>query len=922
VTVAPTGTVIFLFTDIEGSTQLWEHRPALMQRAVSRHDQLLRECIEAHDGYVFTTVGDAFCAVFPAAEDGLCAALDAQRVIYHEPWDPTCVIRVRMALHVGAAEMRDQDYFGPQVNRAARLMSAGHGGQTLLSQAMTDAVANALPKGIQLRDLGAHRLKDLVEPEHIYQLYSADLPQDFPPITALDYRPTNLPVQPTDFVGRERELAAVEQLLRRNDVRLLTLTGPAGTGKTRLALQAAANLVDEMPGGVYLVSLAPITDAALILSVVAGALHVREAGGWPLQELVIDHLRDKQVLLVLDNFEHVLAAGPTVSQLLSACPSLTVLTTSRAVLRLAAEHEYAVPPLSVPDPAHLSSLEEVARSESVTLFVERSRAIKPDFNLTGENAAAVVAICRRLDGLPLAIELAAARIRLLSPDALFERLTRRLRVLTGGARDLPERQQTLRGAIDWSYDLLDPAEQRLFAALSVFAGGCTLEAAEMVCGGERRRDIDVFEGVESLVEKSLLRRVEQADEPRFVMLETIREYATECLDASGEAEELRERHARTFLGLAEKAEPAFRRSDEETWAARLELDHDNFRAALARLLTAEDSELALRLSSALQEFWFAHGHLTEGRRWLEASLARSARSSPARAKTLAKAGLQALSQGDFAAARVFLAEGVDMARAVGPAATVADALYGLAVLADIRGDPSAAQSLLEEALALYRKLEDTFGVGASLNELAAVVLGQGDLQRAEELYGAALTVARQLGQKRAIGWQLNNLACVAHDRGDYPRARELLNEALEAYRETGDKYHTASALAELGMVTHRLQDHAGSEALMQESLTLLRELNDQVSFAQWLEMQASMAALEGRPERAARLLGSAAGVRDAAGAPLQAGEEARHEHDLEGARASLGEGWSHHWERGKAMRLEEAVEYAVTDHLPAHAQLN
>jgi predicted ATPase/class 3 adenylate cyclase len=559
----PTGTVTFLFTDIEGSTRLWEQHPAAMPAALARHDALLTTAIQEYEGVVVKSrgEGDSLFAVFARATDAVTAACAAQQAILTEPWPLPSPprggagggvrpLRVRVALYTGEADQREGDYYGLGVNRCARLRAAAHGGQILLALATQELVRDFLPEGVRLRDLGVCRLKDLTRPERVFQLLHPELPADFPPLLTLDARPNNLPDQPTALIGREREVEAVRTLLRREGVRIVTLTGPGGTGKTRLGLQAAADLIDDFADGVFFVALAAATESALVAATIAQALGIEQRAGRPRWEDLKSYLRDRQILLVLDNFEQVVTAAPAVADLLAAAPQLKVLVTSREVLHLRGEKEFPVPPLALPDRQHLPPLNTLSQYSAVALFIERALDVKPDFAVTNENAPAVAEICHRLDGLPLAIELAAARIKLFPPQALLSRLESRLKLLVGGARDLPARQQTLRDAIAWSYDLLDENEQRLFRRLGVFGGGCTLEAVETVCNAVGGLGLDVAEGIASLVDKSLIQPMpgkEVESDPRFAMLQTIREFSLECLEMSGEARALRRRYASCFL---------------------------------------------------------------------------------------------------------------------------------------------------------------------------------------------------------------------------------------------------------------------------------------------------------------------------------------------------------------------------------------
>jgi predicted ATPase/class 3 adenylate cyclase len=623
----PVSTVTLLFSDIEGSTRLLQRARDAYPDLLAQHRRLLRSAFERHGGHEIDAEGDAFFVAFASANNAAAAAAEAQQALARHDWPDDNEVRVRMGLHTGEPTSVDGRYVGLDVHQAARVMAAGHGGQVLVSES-TRAL---LDDRFRLRDLGEHRLKDLSVPQRLYQLHIEGAPTEFPPLKTLDNRPTNLPVQPNPLIGRGRELEETEAILTRPEVRLLTLSGAGGAGKTRLALQLAANVIERFPDGVFFVSLAPIRDWELVVPTAAQTLGLREQPGETIDETLSAYVRDKRILLLLDNFEHVVAAAPAVAGLLASAPELSVLATSRTPLRLSGESTYAVPPLALPDPDRLPEPAALVDFASVRLFADRAQAAAADFALTDANAQAVAEICIRLDGLPLAIELAAPRVRALPPPALLGRLDQRLKLLTGGAQDLDERQRTLRATIEWSYDLLLDAERTLFTRLGSFIGGCRLEAAEAVCDPDGDLGLDLLGGLESLVEKSLVRQKADADgEPRFWMLETIREFALESLDGAGELADARRRHAAFFLSLAERIDVESRTGDQASLFAQLDAENANLREAVEWARETEDAELLLRLATALWGFWAIRGYVAEGRSALEDALAVSGQ-RPARA---------------------------------------------------------------------------------------------------------------------------------------------------------------------------------------------------------------------------------------------------------------------------------------------------
>lgn len=727
-------------------------------------------------------------------------------------------------------------------------------------------------------------------------------------------RASNLPGQSGALIGREKELAAVRQLLLRRDVRLVTVTGPGGIGKSHLATEVAREVSDQFPSGVYFVPLAALSDPHLIPSILAKTLGLRESGGQTPLESLQEHMRSclgAPMLLLIDNFEHLVSGAPLLSDLLSLAPDLKLLVTSRAALRVHDENEFPLPPLALPDRKALPSPETLSQYAAISLFVQRATAVKPEFTLTEENASAVVEICTRLDGLPLAIQLAAARIKLLPPSAMRSRLASRLQLLTGGARDLPARQQTLRHAIDWSYDLLSEPEQKLFRRLSTFVGGFTLEAAECACGTREDLGLDLLDGMASMVDKSLVRQIEQKDaEPRFAMLETIREYGLEKLRASGEEARTRRAHAAYYLVLAE--EGAAENQDHELKALMdpFELEHDNFRAALEWLVETRNAEWGLRLGIALFRFWEGREHLAEGREWLEKLLKLETAGTlrEARMRTLFCAGVLAADQRDYSASDKLLTESLEAARHLEEKKSIAVSLNALAVTNLDRGNLATSAGLFAESIVLWKELEDRLALARGLSNLASVVKSQRDFMRARALNEECLTIFRELDDRTGVAWALNHQGDVLREQGEPAGARLLYEQSVATFRELNDRWGIAGSLADLGNLLREQKDHATSEAFYRESLILFQALGHKRGIARVLESFASAAAEQSEPERALRLAGVAAALRQTIGAPLTLAEQARLEQSLEPARQKLSTTASRTaWLEGWVMPVEIAI---------------
>jgi predicted ATPase/class 3 adenylate cyclase len=866
----PVGTVTFLFTDIEGSTRLLQVLGDQYSEVLAAHGRLMRRAIGRQGGLVIGTAGDSFFAVFASATSASAAAVEAQRRLASARWTANVTLRVRMGLHTGEGHVAGRDYVGLDVHRAARIAAAAHGGEILMSDATRVLLASSLPTGVAVRDLGAHRLKDLETPERLYRVIIDGLPNEFPPPRSVDVGKAHVPPRATSFIGRRAELDAIRQLLRGN--RLVTLVGPGGTGKTRLAMETALEAAADYADGAWFVDLSPLTDPALVGPTIARALGLSDQPQWPIVEQLKVHVERREILLVLDNFEHLLPATPLVEDLLRTAPSLSILATSRAVLNLYGAQEFPVAPLALPQPGTAAVMPELTSYEAVALFVERARAVNPAFAISDESGPAVAGICVRVDGLPLAIELAASRVRLLEPREILARLERHLPALATGGLNLPARQRTLQATIEWSYNLLPEPEQALFARLTIFAGGSSLNAAESICNPGRELGLDTFDGLASLVDQSLVRRIGNGTESRFGMLETIRDYGRDRLSDSGKLDEVALRHLQFYRDLAEMAEPELVGPDQAAFLDGLEREHDNLRDALGRAVDRGYTEAGLRLAAALWRFWFQRGYLHEGRTWLEAMLALEPDSpSPRRAR----------------------------------------AYVALGGLAYWLSDADATERAYESALRLYRQFGDTAGEAEALYNIAFVPAMRGDMEEARRRFEASLAAANHVGRSDVIAKSKQGLGMTIQTSAP-ERAVSLLQEALSYYRQQDERLHLADALTGLAQAYVALDQPDLGRSAYVEALRLVGPAMNLPSVATALNGMADLESSAGRHVEAMYLVGAAAALTDRTGArgPLVS---ARERNAIDAARAAIGtKAADDAITAGRRLTLEESIEYAAT----------
>ncbi|MGH8849758.1 MAG: tetratricopeptide repeat protein [Casimicrobiaceae bacterium] len=924
------GVTTLLFTDIEGSTLLWEQEADRMSLALAEHDRLSRTAVEEHRGVIVKMTGDGMYAAFGDPLDAVNASLTLQQSLANPAATNGITLRIRYGLHVGLVERRNDDLFGSPVNRAARIMKAAHGGQILLSQGVADDVRERLPARVSLRDLGGVRLRDLATPEQVYQLVHPDLRQDFPALRSLAATPNNLPQQLTSFIGRERELADGKRLLE--TTRLLTLLGMGGLGKTRLSLQIGADVLERYADGVWFVDLAPIKDPALVVNEAAQVLGVHEEAGKPLLQTLCAHLNDRKLLYVLDNCEHLVGACASFAQvLLRSTPGVRILATSREALHIVGEQTYPVAPLAVPDPK--AGVEALLRSDAVQLFVERARLQKPAFDLTEKDAPAVAELCARLDGIPLALELAAARMRSLSVAEINARLNDRFKLLTGGSRVALERQQTLRALVSWSYDLLQETEQTVLDRLSVFAGGFDLAAAEAVCGAEPIAAEDVIDLLSSLVDKSLVMVDQDDGSSRYGLLETIREFAREHLTKRYDLQKtIREvtqehladrddlaataaRHCDYYFGVAKTARAKLEGPEQAEWMRRVEADLGNMRAGIALALAGGvDPVLAVKFEVALMRFRILRGYSADARDNIREALTRPGILEPnlPRSHALYVGGVLATTQGDHAEAHRMLAECLAIRRQLNTPREIAATLSTLCTLHLQQHDLAKARDYEEEALGIFRQLGDRIGEGIGLLNLGEIAVQLGENDGAQQLFEQGLTLARSINYQELEGECECNLGELAFEAGDLAAAQARFSRSLQVCRNAEDRRNEAIALWWLGKTDAARGNFDSALERLAEALRAFRAFGINNAALECLEDYAGVINKLGRADDAVRLHAAAAAARKDLALPASPRSEAKRNSSIEAAREALGGAtFNAAWSEGQAWTLAAAIEHAV-----------
>ena len=950
----PTGKVTFLFTDIEGSTRLAQEFPDILQSALERHHSILQKAIESNNGFIFEIVGDAFCSAFEKAEDAVKAAVDAQTDLSNEKWNDF-KIKIRIGIHSGNAEWNGKTYMGYIVlARTARVMSAAYGEQILISK---DAYELCISKpgfgneeggsNISFRDLGERRLKDVIEPIRLFQVASKELKEEFPPLMTLDARPNNLPVQLSGFIGRVDEIKHAKKLLKDN--RLLTLTGAGGLGKTRFSLQAAADLIDDFANGVWFVELAAVSDPVFLPITIINDLGLKEEQKKSPEETLTGHLKDKEILIILDNCEQIIESCAKLTEnLLLTCPKLKVIATSREALNCKGEQTYRIMPLTQPDPNHKNTPEQLTQYESVRLFIERALAVNPKFRVTNENAAALAEVCFRLDGIPLALELAATRTKILSIEKIHERLDNRFNLLTGGKRTALPRQQTLRALIDWSYDLLSENEKILWSRLSVFTGGWTLDAAEEICSDETISKNDILDLLSQLTEKSVIIYDDKKD--RYRILESLKQYGIEKLS---DGNEIFIKHLNYFLELSEKAKPELLGENTKFWMHKIEADHSNFISAIEWSVRNVNKEKGMNTASALGRFWNITGQYSTGIRLIEIILESAGTSGiSSKINVLKWIGSFKSFQGDYEQAKKYYEESLVICKEIGDKSGIAGSLHNQGNVALSQGDYEKAKKYYEESLAIYKEIGDKTGIASPIFSLGYLALNQGDYEQAKKYFEESLIIKKEIGNKdgisraivnlgnvayykgdyelakkyykeclhicKEIGFKIgiaasiSNLGNVASNQGDYEQAKKYFEESLYIRKEIGSKNGIAESINNLGNVAYDQGDYKLAKKLFKESLSIYKEIGYKIGMADSINYLGNAAYRLGDFEKAIKLLSAAEKELESMGAVLDKKEQKLKDENIAKLHEQLSdEEFDKFLEDGRKMTLEEAVQLAV-----------
>ncbi|HEX2915505.1 MAG TPA: tetratricopeptide repeat protein [Chloroflexia bacterium] len=919
-----------LLTDLKNSDQLWELNPEETQAALTVYDEVLREKIKAYSGTIVKTPGNSFYAVFLNPLQALMAAYQSQIALNEFVIaDRTISLKVSMALYYQETlefntGLSEEFFVLPE-----NLLATAHGGQVLISDNFAAYLQNVgLPEGhnFSLAKLGKQLLKDLLPAQEVFQLAGESLPLDFPALKSLNNLPNNLPLQANSIVGRERDIETAVTLLRKKGIRLITFTGPGGTGKTRLSLQVAAEVCPFFQDGVFLVELANLTQTTQVALAITRVLDIPESSGRELIENLKQYLRERELLLVLDNFEQVMVATSLVSELLAVAPRLKILVSSRTILKIYGEQEFPVSTLALPDIQNLPVLSQLANYSAIRLFTERAKVANSSFRITESNAYVVAQICERLDGLPLAIELAAARMHMYQPESVLASLDHRLRLVMGGIESLPNRHQTLRAAIEWSYNLLEESEKILFARLGIFAGGCNSEVAEAICNADEDSDLDVLDGLTSLLDKSMLRlaTINGENEPRFRMLETIREYALQKLEEKGELAQLQTQYANYFLALAREAEPKLTGPEQKEWFNRLEQEHSNYRAVIEWALKQPDemSALPLEIGGSIWRFWMGRGYFCESLSWLERALLQtegnlyqehSSTVSPAvLARAYNAAGILTRETGDFERAKGFLELSLKLQRQLNDKTGLANALNSLGTVTSYLGDYDQARLYHEETLEIRRSLKDKRGIAISLCNLGTLAQVQAENAQARQFFEEALSLLRQQGDNHSIALLLHNLAQLYFNEGNLEKAGQLAEESLAFYSELGEKVGIALSLLKLADIAKANGELEQALKQYQKSLNLFKEVKGMADMPPCLEGLAGVLSRLGLQDSAIRLFGAAAAFRASTNAPIQPAELPRYEEELGSLKQQVtAEDFKTQYAIGEQLNLEQAIELAL-----------